>query len=222
MRTKLIEFTTTDQLKLPGLLYTPETNNNSNKKAVINLHGNGSASVFYSVQRAQDFARVFTKHGLSFFTFNNRGAHYIKTINVDQTEEAVDGRRDDQDEIALGTTYELIKDCVHDIEGAVNFLQTRGYEQFYLMGHSSGANKICVYNHYRPENEISRYILLGGGDDTGIWYQVIGDRDKYFKYLQQAKNKIEQGKGRKIIPKYILDYWFSYQSFYDVCNPDGD
>ncbi len=220
MQTNLFQFPTTDHLLLPGLLFAPQK---KTKKAAIFLHGNGSASVFYSVERAQALAKIFTDKQIGFFTFNNRGAHYIKSINYAETHP--DFKPGKRNEVKLGTAYELIKDCVHDINGAINFLQGQGYDEFYLLGHSSGANKICVYDHYQPEEEnlIRGYVLLSGGDDTGIFYQMLGENEAQFKsYLRQAKDMIEAGHGRELVPKSIIDFWISYQSFYDVCLPDGD
>ncbi len=246
--TRLVEFTTTDNLQLPGVLFVPEkaattvnqnqlnkrakvnhrakTNSSQDKKAAIFLHGNGSASVFYSQKRAKALAKQLAVCQISLLMFNNRGAHFIKTINqaddqVNQVQSADSNNPHDHD-VTLGTAYELIKDCRYDIEGAVNFLQQLGYSEFYLIGHSSGANKICVFNHYQPQNSIKKYVLLSGGDDTGIYYKLIGSREKLFQYLQQAQEKIKQGKGQKLIPQYIVDRILSYQSFYDTANPDGD
>jgi pimeloyl-ACP methyl ester carboxylesterase len=214
--THLVVFPSEDQLMLPGLLFQPLQ---PTQKVAIFVHGNGSASVFYSVKRMSALAQQFTQQGIALLAFNNRGAHFIKTVNkFHEPKENFTG----YDDVTLGTAYELIKDCVYDINGAMQFLKQQKFSKFYLIGHSSGANKICVYDHYQPQNEIDKYVLLSGGDDTGFYYQQIGDRDKFFKYLEQAKNKIEQGRGEQLIPKYIMDRILSYQSFYDVSNPDGD
>jgi len=63
--------------------------------------------------------------------------------------------------------------------------------------------------------------LLGGGDDTGIYYKQLGPR-KFRLALQKAKQEIQKGNGGKLVPKYLVDYLFSYQSLYDTLNPDGD
>lgn len=207
--TNLVQFETTDGLLLPGLLFEPKK---ATKQVAINLHGNGSASVFYSQERAQVFARELTKKDIAFFTFNNRGAHYIKNLKYADEE---------KEPVKMGTAYEQIKDCIHDINGAISFLAAQGYETFYLLGHSTGANKICVYNYYQPENKVAKYVLLGGGDDTGILYDWVGGSEKFWQYLKRAKQHIERGMGQKLIPKYMLDMIMSYQSFYDTCNPDG-
>lgn len=207
---KLIEFLNTEGIHLPGLLYEPTK---KTKKVLINLHGNGSASVFYSVERSNTFGKYLNKAGISFLTFNNVGAHYIKKLKKTVGEE--------EEDIKLGTAYELIKDCIKDIDGAVKYLRNLGYSEFYLMGHSTGANKICVYNYYKPKNVFSKYILVSGGDDTGIFYKFMGKK-KFNFALKKCRKFIDEGRGEKLIPKYLMDYIISYKSFYDTINPDGD
>lgn len=209
-KTQIVQFKATDDLLLPGLLSEPHRKTD---KVAINLHGNGSASVFYSFDRFKFFAEELNKRNISFLTFNNRGAHYIKRLKYDD---------EDTDDIKLGTTYEIIKDCIKDIDGALVFLEALGYKEFFLMGHSTGANKICVYNYYKPKNKFSKYVLAAGGDDTGILMNWMGGPKKLKQCLAKAIKEIDKGNGRKLIPKYILDYMLSYQSFYDTCNPDGD
>jgi len=210
-KTKLVQFESTDNLFLPGLLFEPSK---KTKRVAINLHGNGNSSVFYSFNRTNILARELNKQRIAFLAFNNRGANYIKKLKMD--------KNGGEEEIKLGTAYELIKDCIRDVDGAIKFLEELGYREFYLIGYSTGANKICVYNFYKPMNKVSKYVLLGGGDDTGIFHNLVGGTKKFKKYLEQAKEQIDGGNGRKLIPKYIADYIISYQSFYDTCNPDGD
>jgi len=207
---RLVEFLNKNKIRLPGLLYEPAQRT---KKVLINLHGNGSASVFYSVQRSNAFGKHLSDLGISFFAFNNIGAHYIKSLKK------VIG--DKEERVKLGTAYELIRECEYDIDGAVEFLQGLGYQEFYLIGHSTGANKICVYNYYKPKNIFSKFILAAGGDDAGVLYDMLGEK-KFKSALQQCKKYIEAGKGRKLIPKYLMEYIISYQSLFDTINPDGD
>ncbi len=205
---EFVEFNTSDGLSLPGLLYktTGET-------AVINLHGNGSSSVFYSGKKNQIFAETLAKKDISIFYFNNRGAHIIKRLTVKI------GNKEKRER--FGMAYEKIKDCVKDIDGAVAYLKKRGYRKFYLMGHSTGANKICVYDFYKPKNVFEKYIILSGGDDTGIYYDFLG-KNKFWKILLESKRKIKTGHGGEIIKDLLPDFVFSYTGFFDIANPDGD
>jgi len=207
---KFIEFNTSDGLLLPGLLYEGK----KSKKVAINLHGNGSSSVFYDEVENKILADVLGKHNISILFFNNRGAGIVKKLNVKKGDKTERKR--------YGMAYEKIKECVQDIDGAISFLKKLGYEEFYLIGMSTGANKICVYNHYKPKNPIAKYVLLSGGDDTGIYYNMLG-KDNFKKLLSKAKSKIRKGKGAEIILELLsCDLIFSYTGFYDIANPDGD
>jgi len=206
----LVQIKTEDGLTLPGLLFEVR----HSKKVMIHLHGNGSSSVFYHDDQMSEFAEILGKSGISLLVFNNRGAHYIKKLNVEKKDETSEGKR-------FGMAYEKIKECIYDIDAAIAFLEKKGYREFYLIGHSTGANKICVYDHYRPKNKISKYILIGGGDDTGLYYNDFG-KEKFLRLFKEAKQKISQGKGEDIICELLPDEIFSYKGFYDIANPDGD
>lgn len=206
---KFVEFNTKDGLVLPGLLYEVE----GSKKVAIYLHGNGSSSIFYDESEHRDIPEQLNKKGISFLKFNNRGAHIIKKLNV-KKEGGVEREK-------FGCAYEKIKDCVLDIDGVVKFLEKLGYLEFYLIGASTGANKICVYDHYKPNNIFKKYILLAGGDDTGIFYSFLG-KEKFFKLLKESEKKIKNGKGEDLIKELLPDEIFSYTGFYDIANPDGD
>jgi len=207
----LTSFKTRDGLTLPGLLYEPER---KTRKVVIFLHGNGSSSVFYSTRRSNTLADVLNRSGISCFAFNNRGAHYIKGLTRK--------RSNRKERIDYGTAFELIKDCIHDIDGAIALLRRQGYQEFYLIGYSTGANKICVYNFYKPRNLVKGYVLLGGGDDLGIYYQALGKR-KFMYFLNKSKLLSKTSKRRELIPESFEFYHpMSWQSLYDTINPDGD
>lgn len=207
---QLVSFVSTDNLKLPGLLYEAE---NQTKSVLLYLHGNGSSSVFYNAKYMNIMAETLNRRNISFFPFNNRGAHYIKTLKR-ETNGVVE-------RLMYGTAYELIKDCIYDIDGALSYLLARGYTTFYLAGMSTGANKICVYNKYKPDNPIRKYILLSGGDDTGLYYDALG-KELFYKALSESHNAIANGRGMEMVSREMVDYPFSYQSLYDTINPDGD
>jgi len=210
LRPEFIEFKTKDGITLPGLFYKARKSN----AAVIYLHGNGSSSIFYDAAKHQNtMASALNKRGIAILYFNNRGAHLIHKLNVEKGGRIARKR--------FGMAYERIKECVPDIEGAISFLKKRGYKKFYLMGASTGANKICVYDFYKPKNEIAKYILLCGGDDTGIYYHALG-KSKFWNLLSQSKKKIRTKRGNEIMPDILPDEIFSYTGFYDIANPDGD
>lgn len=211
---RLVSFETSDHLVLPGLLYEPQKRT---KKVVIYLHGNGSSSVFYGDKQMNLFGERLNKAGISFFPFNNRGAHWVKKLDRKI------GKK--KERAVYGMTYELIKECILDIDGAIKSLKSLGYKTFYLAGLSTGANKIVVYHYYKPQNPVDKYILLSAGDDTGLYFEYNFKKNKrnFFNILEKCKQLIKDGLGRKIVPKSVVhDPVISYQSLYDTINPDGD
>lgn len=206
----LIQIKTDDGLTLPGLLYEAS----GSKKAAIFLHGNGSSSVFYNDDLREEQVKALNDQGISCLLFNNRGTHYIKKLDVEEKNGKIERKR-------FGMAYEKIKDCIKDIDGAIKFLGDKGYKEFYLIGESTGANKICVYHYYKPNNKVSKYILLGGGDDTGIYFNELGKK-RFYKLLKESKDKIKIRKGEDIICELLPNEIFSYIGFYDIANPDGD
>jgi pimeloyl-ACP methyl ester carboxylesterase len=207
---KLVEFMTSDNLKLPGMIFEPKK---KTKKIAIYLHGNGTSSVFYSLPNLNAQAEMLNKAGIAYLAFNNRGAHHYHRLKK--------SRNGKTERVLSGTAFELIKDCVKDIDAAVAFLRKQGYEEFYLIGMSTGANKICVYNYYKPKNNISKYILLSGGDDSGIYYKELGEK-KFKTLLKKAEEATKKGKGMELVPGKFLSIPYSYRSIHDIMDPDGD
>jgi pimeloyl-ACP methyl ester carboxylesterase len=191
---RLIRFEATDGTDLAGLLYEPERRT---RRAAVFLHGTGGASIFDS-RRTNLLAKEFLSRGIAWFPFNNRGANVIRKP----------GR---------GAAYEVIRECVYDIDGAARFLRSRGYRELYLIGHSTGGNKIAVYNARKPRNPFRRYVLLAGGDDTGLMYAQLGPR-RFRALLERARRMIHERRGDELAPRMML----SWRSLYDTINPDGD
>ena len=121
MGLELVHFLTTDKLRLPGLLYKPDKKTNV---VAIYLHGNGTASVVYS-PFMNILGKKLTENGIAFFPFNNRGAHLIKSLKRVTPE--------GEERVLYGTAYELIKDCIIDIDSAINLLKTKGFDKFFLI-----------------------------------------------------------------------------------------
>jgi pimeloyl-ACP methyl ester carboxylesterase len=210
MKLQLIEFPNIKNVILPGLLFEPDKDS---KKIAIFIHGNGSSAGFYSTELHNTFGKSLTDKGIAYLTFTNTGGHMIQKFD-----RLIYKKRE---RITFGVTYELIKDCIFDIDGAINYVKSRGYEHIYLIGVSTGANKICVYNFYKKNNIVEKYILLSTGDDSGIYYNSVGDK-RFRLALEKCRNMITKGKGRDLAPQFLYGLPISFQSLYDQINPDGD
>jgi pimeloyl-ACP methyl ester carboxylesterase len=195
---RLVRFEATDGVTLAGALYEPRR---VSKRAIIWIHGGGGASVFES-RRTNILAGLFVRRAMAFFPFNNRGSGIVRRAG---------------DELG-GAAFEIIRDCVADIDGAIRELWRRGYRDITLAGHSTGANKIAVYDHHKPRNRARRYVLLAGGDDTGLLYAELGPR-RFNALLVKARTMIKARRGNEFAPVPSL---LSWRAFYDVANPNGD
>jgi pimeloyl-ACP methyl ester carboxylesterase len=198
---RLLRFDATDGAPLAGVLYEPTR---ATKRAGIFLHGTGGSSVFES-KRTNTLAEVFLKAGMAWFPFNNRGSHIIRRLGP----------------TLGGFTFEKIRECIFDIDAAIRELRSRGYTDITLVGHSTGANKIAVYHHHKPRNRVKRYVLLGGGDDTGMLYEQLGPR-RFNAALQKAREMIRARRGDELVPPSISRLAMSWGAFYDMANPNGD
>ena len=197
----LVRFEASDEVVLAGGLYEPTP---VTKRVVLWLHGGGGASVFES-RRTNLLGRVFADQGLAFFPFNNRGSGIVRRAGHDLG----------------GAAFERIRDCVADIDGAIRELWRRGYRDITLAGHSTGANKIAVYDHYKPRNRVKRYVLLAGGDDTGLLHSQLGSR-RFRALLTKAKGMIKARRGSELVPPIAGSTMLSWRAFADVANPNGD
>jgi pimeloyl-ACP methyl ester carboxylesterase len=192
---RLVRFPTRDDLELAGLLFEPKR---TSKRVAIFIHGMGGS---FESRRTNILARAFTKRGIAWFAFNNRGSYVIRRGG--------------------GMGMEKIRDCVYDLDAAIGELRRRGYRDVTLIGHSTGANKIAVYNAYTRRNLATRYILLGGGDDTGLSFSYLGAR-RFHSALAKARVMIKAGRGDELAPRAYAPWVTSWRAFHDMSNPDGD
>jgi pimeloyl-ACP methyl ester carboxylesterase len=198
---RVVKFEATDGLALSGLLYEPKR---ATTRAAIYLHGTGGSSIFES-KRTNTLGAAFARNGIAYFPFNNRGAHLVRRIG----------------NVLGGMAFERIRECIFDIDGAVRELRRRGYRDITLIGHSTGANKVAVYDFYKERIPVKRYVLLAGGDDTGMLYDQLGAR-RFTAALTKAREMIRARRGDEFVPRALSDLPMSWTAFFDMANPDGD
>jgi pimeloyl-ACP methyl ester carboxylesterase len=201
-----VRFDATDGVELVGLLYEPRR---SSGRAIVFLHGTGGASVF-DARRTNLLGEAFTRRGFAFFPFNNRGAHLVRRLR--RNGRSIDG----------GAAHEVIRECVFDVDGALAEVRRRGYRDVTLVGHSTGANKVAVYDARTSRNGAKRYVLLAGGDDTGMLWQQLGRR-RAEAALERAKSMIKARRGGEPAPPSLAAMpMMSWRALRDMLDPDGD
>jgi len=207
-RARHLEIQATDGLLLPALFFEPVRRS---REAAIFLHGNGDSSVFYSVARMNAFARALNAKGIAFLTFNNRGAHLSRRLKSGKSGRVSPG----------GTTFERIAESVRDINGAVESLESLGYRSFDLIGHSTGANKVCHYFWKMKERAIiRRVVLIAGGDDMGLYYDSLGPL-RFEKLLSRARERVADGRGLELAPRRTGPFPLSWRALLDTIRPEG-
>jgi len=188
------KFPSLDGLELLGIFSA-----RNHKACVIQTHG--LASRCYSQSYHAPLASMYDKHGYDYFSFNNRGCEYIKGYSDLETDEKVH----------LGYTFERFEDCVHDVEGAVRYLETLGYERFILQGHSSGCQKVLttLHNNQNLQERVDHTILLSPCDDIGLAAHWEGKEGWEAKKAQAW----ESPDGTILPPSFVFHAYISKETF---------
>lgn len=182
MKQELIKIKTSDDIELVGMLYTPI---NTTKKVVVHVHG--FAGNFYENSFLDNQAKSYTDKGYAFFSFNNRGNGYITDLvkNENGVVTYVDG----------GVAYEMFKDSYLDIDAAINYVNSLGFDEIILQGHSYGCNKAINYYADSKTSLIKKIILLAPCDIIGD----LGSDSEFENYIRICREKTNNSMGGDIV-----------------------
>lgn len=159
------------------------------RSLLIFVHGMGSN--FYKSKFKKAWMRLGPKNGLDVFCFNNRGCE-------------------------SDVCDERFKDCIPDIDAALNFARQKKYKRIILLGHSTGCQKITYYQHRRRPADVSALILTAIGDDMAIAKRDLGRN--YTRWLNRARQLAAKGKGETRLPPNCLN--FSARRFISAVDPN--
>lgn len=211
MKIEKIYFSATDDIQLFGLLHKSE-DFEITKEVVLSVHGMTSNCF---KKREDIFAQEFTKNGIDYFCFNNRGSDIMSYF-----EKIKDGKL--LGRIEAGSANEVFEDCYHDIKGAILMLLNMGYETIYLQGHSYGSAKI-VYTYREMKNNgeidilnhIKAVSLLSIVDVPRTCRALLWD--KYNLAIDEAKKLVSEDKSEILIPREYFLHPISARNFL-FCN----
>lgn len=201
MKVDFIRFKATDQVELQGWFQ-----NEPGDTAVVHIHGmsgNGYENYFLD-----DLREMYASHGFSFFSFDNRGRGTFTDF------------RQNQGTKQGGSCFELVRESIHDIQGAINYLKSQGKSKFILQGHSLGCAKVVHYLENHSTEEITQVILIAPTDMVR-W----GEADSNHKdYLARAKKMVEEGKGDELVESriWVQKTPISAKTYISLCDPGGD
>ena len=186
MKTSFHRIKTEDNLELVGLLYEPDSQTD---KVLVHVHG--MAGNFYENKFLDYIAKTLTDNGIAFFAFNNRGCEYVKDLTkIDEDKRYI---------VRIGDTYERFEDSVFDIRAAIDFVESKGFLEIHLSGHSLGGPKVAYYIAEGRDSRIKSVIFLSPADMVGL-----AKADKNFnRDISMANKMISEGKGEEIMPFVI-------------------
>ena len=207
-------YTTKDGFEFSLVYFTPERQ--ANDDIVVYIHGNGSANALKDVRKVNAMASRFAENDIDFIISNNRGSNYI--------EQHKQKKGDFETKVFTGMAYEKISDSQYDIDGILQYVVNKGYKNIYLLGASTGANKIAVYDKYvatKPK-ELKGYIFAAGGDDIGLRRKLLWG--KLSNSLEVIRKYVEEGKGAELVDTsiYPTKHPLSYGSLLEMLEESSD
>lgn len=183
----LDEIITKDKLIHQGIYFQPSKHN---RKAILWVHG--LTGRFYSdITLMNLFAEGCNMNGWGFAAFNNRGHDVVANIRK------VDHRKRSGFAHAMyGAGLETFEDCIWDIDAGIAYLVDKGFDQVILVGHSTGANKVCFYSGTRHDPRLAGVVLAGPMSDR---FSRNAGKEDYRDNLALMNKFIKQGEGDEIV-----------------------
>ncbi len=193
----LVQRFTKDNIKLSGLYCAGD----KKKSACIFIHG--YTTDFYSHNFYHSITDKLREQSNAIVLAQTRGTG-VETEFI----------KSDGSGIFIGSYYEKLDEAHMDISTFIEFLTEEGYEDIVLIGHSLGTIKTVRYlfeGEYR--DKISKLILLAPFDKNAFMEKKAPG--KWHEFLEVAKKKIEDRKGKEIVPvPEYEDYPTSFDTFY--------
>lgn len=205
MKTSFHRLLTKDNLEIAGLLYEPES---KTKKILVHVHG--MAGNFYENKFIDFIVNTLTSNNIAVFVFNNRGCELVKDlIRIEN------GKRTF---VRIGDSYEKFEESIFDIETAIDFVQSAGFSEIHLSGHSLGAPKIAYYASEQKDRRLKSVIFLSPSDMVGL-----AKADKNYKRdIDTARRMISEGNGKELMPFIVWgENFLSAETYLSIGSEDS-
>lgn len=171
---EFVRYRTEDGAILQALLWVPDE---AVKTAVIYVAS--ATGGFCGAHDLVPIAKAITDQGYAFMTPN------VRTIGDPN-----------------GWTYARFEDCVLDVDAGVNFLKSRGFDNFILVGHSIGGTRAMYYWVRKREASVRALVFMGSivssyGEAQFRW----SDEKKadYEAFLVGVRAMIGEGRGEEVV-----------------------
>lgn len=189
MQCDFVQVEARDGVKLEGLVFSVK-----GADAVgVWIHGLTS-NAFRNYERNTVLAREFSDAGIAFAVFNTRG-HDVVTYSVKSDKRKAKGYRS----ITAGSAFERFEDSVLDLDAIVDYLGKQ-YKKVFLLGHSTGANKVAYYLARRCK-KVAGGALISPVSDVSMIKKELGV--KYDEAIKTAREMVKRGDGNKLVPESL-------------------
>ncbi|GIW59801.1 MAG: hypothetical protein KatS3mg087_0867 [Patescibacteria group bacterium] len=173
------------------------------KKVIVFVHGLGG-SLFSGYNYLSEIASEDTAVVL----FENRGHDWVTRIKVRDS-----GAKGGVGYISGGGAMEVFTDCVDDLMGVADFVRGQGAVEVYLVGHSTGCQKI-VYALVNSDlqDRVSGVVLMAPMSDYAGSLAVM-DREVLERAVMVGKEMVAGGRGMELLPAELGVGIYSAQRF---------
>lgn len=186
----LVEIVTSDKLIHQGIFFKPSK---PRELALLSVHGL-SSNFYGNISFLEVLAEFCEKNGVAFASFNNRGHDMIAGLRkMDQRKPKGYAHK------IGGAGYEKFNECIYDIEAGVDFLKIQGFKKVIVIGHSTGANKVCYYGAKSKNNNVSGFVLVSPVSDR---LDPSLNSLKRQQDLSKMQEMVNLGKGDELLTNY--------------------
>jgi alpha-beta hydrolase superfamily lysophospholipase len=176
-QTHIHTFKTADNERLHGALFTPPEKSDL---ALIFVHG--VAMNFY-LPPLFNFGQELAARGYHSFVINTRGHDWISRAgNLTKFG---------------GSAYEMLEDCVADLDGAIDFLKHRHYRRFVLIGHSLGAIKSIIYQGTQRRQDIISIVSCSAPKQ--FYSERVVRQPVFRELIAQAERMVSEGSAEALM-----------------------
>jgi alpha-beta hydrolase superfamily lysophospholipase len=204
----LIQVTTTDGVRLDGMLQTPAAGVSSALlDGVCLVHGTGGN--FYSSTLFDAIGERLLQLGCAVLRVNTRGHDGISNAVT-----ARGGQR-------LGAAYEIVDDCRHDIAAWLEFLKQRAGPRLGLVGHSLGAVKSLYALAQQPTLRANCIIAISPPRLSYSWFCSGPKAGEFLETFNKAQEHVEHSQPAALLDvKFPLPFAITAAGYVEKYGPD--
>lgn len=196
-----VRFTTEDDVLIDGLWFGPR----KAKNVIILVHGLAS-----SVFSMSALVRTLATKDTAVMTFANRGTEKIYKMRYASKQKWK----------LVGGAHEKFTDCVHDLQGAVDFATRQGARSIYLAGNSTGCQKAVYWAHKKAGRGVKGLVLLAPISDHA--YAVKATPKKLLqKALALSRKLVRAGRPHELLPRSLWPEVQDAQRFLSLYSGDS-